>query len=295
MSQTSLPNAQLEPPASGLSVRVTRARGGASLVAALATVVVVALLGAPAAALPADEPLATDRPDIPETSTVVGNRRFQIETGVLREYASRGRRDRRSLLTPTLLRFGFHDRWEARLETDGFSRDRTFSPASGVSRTAGYGALAPGLKYHIQDPREGSCRPSLGTIFHLNVPSGSGDFRARKLTGDVKLAADWELSEKWSLGMNAGVAVDEDDTGEAYTSGLLTASLARSLTSKLRTYAELAFQTVEASGGRPGLIFDGGFAYLLNNDTQLDLGIGTGLAGRTTPDVFWTIGFSRRF
>src|SRR3712207_9157169 len=52
----------------------------------------------------------------------------------------------------------------------------------------------------LQDPREGSKRPYLGAILHLNVPSGSSEFSTDKLTGDMKLAADWALAPRWSLG-----------------------------------------------------------------------------------------------
>jgi hypothetical protein len=40
-----------------------------------------------------------------------------------------------------------------------------------------------------------------------------------------------------------------------------------------------------------GKIFTAGLIAL----TQIDFGIGPGLTGRTTPDLFWTIGVSRRF
>jgi hypothetical protein len=257
---------------------------------------VLLAVGGPALAAPFENPIETDRPDITETSTVVGKGRFQIETAVLGEYLDQGGIDERGFFTPTLLRWGFNDRWEMRLETDGFSHAR-LDPRRGRSfSTSGYSPLAPGLKYHFQDPREGSNRPSLGAIFHLNVPSGSGAFRAEKLTGDLKIAADWDLAPKWALGVNAGLLLDEDDAGEAFWSGLLTAAVARDLTDRLRTFIELAVQQPESSrGGRGGLILDGGFAYLLDADTQLDLALGTGLTGRTTPDFFWTVGFSKRF
>jgi hypothetical protein len=255
----------------------------------------LALLCAPSVrAEPFENPIETDRPDITETSTVVGRNRFQIETSVLQEFREQGRFDERGLFTPTLLRYGIHDRWELRLETDGYSRLRVSGPGRGVARTAGYGVLAPGVKYHFQDPREGSCRPSLGAIFHLNVPSGSSVFRTDRVTGDIKLAADWDLAPKWSLGMNAGLVLGEDD--ETFVSGLVTAALARDLTDRLRTFVELVVAHPEVSDrGRTGLIFDGGFAYLIEENTQVDLALGTGLTGRTTPDFFWTVGFSKRF
>lgn len=259
----------------------------------LSGMIAAAGLFAPVAAEPREEPLETDRPDITETSTVVGAGRLQIETSIQVE-RRRGGDDERLLLTPTLFRWGFHRRWEARLETDGSSRSR-LSAGPAVLRTAGYAPLSIGAKHHFQDPREGSGRPSVGAILHIGLPSGSGAFRTRKLTGELKAALDWELSPRWSLGVNAGPLVDEDEAGNTFLCGLVTASLARSLTSRLRTYAELALQAPEARRGGRALILDGGFAYLLDRNTQIDAAVGTGLAGRTPPDLYWTVGFSHRF
>ena len=260
-----------------------------------ALVVAAGLLASPAAAGESDpEPLETDRPDITETSSVVGQGAFQFETSIQREYLARGRQEERSWFTPTLFRWGFHDRWEARLETAGYSRTRSFSPRAGVDRTSGYSPLSFGVKYHFQD-EQGASRPSLGSIFHVQVPTGSSQFQTEKVTGDLKLAADWKLGPRWALGVNLGVGIAEDDSGEVFPLGLVTAALNYSFTDRLRTYAELAVQGAETRIGGVGVIFDGGFAYLLNVDTQLDFAIGTGLAGRTTPDLFWGIGFSRRF
>ena len=258
-------------------------------------IVVAVLLATAATAQEGVEPLVTDRPDITESSQVVGPGRFQIETGLLREYRSGRNGDERSLFTPTLLRLGLTSRWEARLETDGYSRARVFSPDAGVTRTSGYSVLAPGAKYQIREAGEGWTEPSLAAIFHVNVPSGSGIFRGQKLTWDAKVAADWDLAPKWSLGVNAALVFDEDDRGKVFTSGVLTGSLGRELTNRVRSFVELATQLPESSHGGRALVLDGGFTYLLNLDTQLDLAVGTGLSGATPADVFWTLGLSRRF
>lgn len=257
----------------------------------------VALCGSAAAyaAEPeAAEPISTDRPDISESSNVVGRGRFQIETGVQRAYKRGGNRNENTFTTPTLLRWGLDNRWEARLETEGYTRFRS-SGTGGLMRTSGLSPLAPGVKYHIQDPREGSSRPSLGAIFHLSVPSGSSSFRANHLAGDLKLAADFELGYDWSLGTNFGLLVDRDDRGETFVAGLATASLSHPLTERLRAYAELALNGAAERPLTETVIVDGGFTYLLNLDTQLDVALGTDLSGRTSPDLFWTVGFSRRF
>ncbi len=241
------------------------------------------------------EPINTDRPDISEASVVVGRGVFQLETGVLSQYRKQGRGNERAWITPTLLRFGLDRRWEARLETDGFTWQRTSAPGQGIRRTSGYSPLAPGFKYHIQDPKEGSSRPSLGAIVHVNVPTGSSDFRSERVTGDAKLAADFDLGGRWGLGTNLGAGFDEDDNGKVHAFGLATASLGYQVTPRLRVFGELAFQGGEEARGGGALLFDTGVTYLVNTDTQLDVAVARGISGRTTPDYYWTVGFSRRF
>src|SRR6266852_6252827 len=54
-----------------------------------------------------------DRPGIADGSTVIGKGRFQIETGVQGEFRSDGRATDHTLFTPTLIRIGINDKWEA--------------------------------------------------------------------------------------------------------------------------------------------------------------------------------------
>lgn len=240
------------------------------------------------------EPIETDRPDISEASTVVGRGRFQIETGIQRDYQREGGRRVRTLTTPTLLRLGLDNRWEARLETDGYTHLRS-SGAGGAFQSAGLSAVAPGFKYHLQDPLPGSPRPSLGVLFHLVVPGGSTVFRTNQAAGDLKLAADFDLGNEWALGTNVGIVVDRDERSSPFLAALATASLSRSLTDRLRAYSELALGGARVRPISESVIFDGGFTYLLNLDTQLDVALGTDLSRRAAPDLFWTVGLSRRF
>src|SRR2546428_380964 len=105
----------------------------------LLTALFLALMCSP---LPAQEKAATaepdiinpDRPGIADGSTVVGKRRFQIETAVQKEFrsdSSSGSNEHR-IFTPTLLRYGFDQHWEARVEGNGYTWSRTFDPANGI-------------------------------------------------------------------------------------------------------------------------------------------------------------------
>src|SRR5262245_3091965 len=75
-----------------------------------------------ATAARAEEPIATDRPDFVESADVVGDGRFQIETGLSYERSRANGQTSRGRATPLLLRYGVGDTLELRLETDGLLR-----------------------------------------------------------------------------------------------------------------------------------------------------------------------------
>ncbi|HEU4752694.1 MAG TPA: transporter, partial [Armatimonadota bacterium] len=237
---------------------------------------------------PRQEPINPDRPGIADGSQVVGPGTFQAEIGLQREYRRRGRADERSLFVPALFRYGLDDRWEARIESDGYSRSRTFSPAAGVEKTSGYSPVSLGAKYHFQDAKPGNGRLSLGAILRLFPASGSSDFRTRHATGDLRLTADWSPSDRWAVNPNLGVALYEDGAGRAFAAGLGALTITYNPAKRLQPWIDAGVVGPEERSGRPSLILDGGVTYLIEQSTQLDFGVGTGLAGRTSPHPFWT-------
>jgi outer membrane putative beta-barrel porin/alpha-amylase len=254
------------------------------------------LLGTPTHAdAPAAEPIQPDRPGIADGSLVIGARHFQIEAGVQGQDQSTGDQDARALFTPTLLRLGIEEHWEARLETNAYSHTHVSGPGIPTERSSGYSPISLGVKYHFRDAKESTGNLSLGTILRLFPPSGSSDFRTHHVTGDLRLAADWNLAPEWALNPNVGVAVYEDETGKSFAAGLFALTLTYAPNKRLQPYADVGLQAPEERGGRTAVLFDGGATYLLNRDTQIDFGIGTGLKGRTAPDFFWTVGLSYRF
>lgn len=253
-----------------------------------------ALLALPASGRAEEqEPIETDRPDITNSPKVVGPGTFQVETGVAWERVREGGRSDRGLFTPLLLRQGLSERWEARLETSGYSHLRSSVPGRGVERTGGYSPFEIGAKYQFQDPPEGSRRPALGAMLQVRVPSGSGQFETDRVTGSARLLAQWELSPRWTLTGNLGGGIGEEDNTFGYPLATLSANYETS--KRLTTFAELAYQGAELNLGGKGLLFDGGFLYRVGQDTQVDLGLGTGLTESRTPDLFWTVGLSHRF
>ena len=237
---------------------------------------VLALLFVAASALAQDADLINpDRPGIADGSAVVGRGIFQLEAGLERDHGSDGQ----SLATPLLLRYGVSKALELRVEGNGYIH------ANGAN---GFAPLSIGAKVHFADA------PSLGLIARVFVPSGSGAQRSHTTNGDVRLAADINVGEKWSLNPNIGVTSRDDGNGR-FSAGLAALTVQYSLSDHANVFVDAAVQTPEEKGGGASLIVDAGAAWIIGRNTQLDVSAGWGAHGTTAPNVFIGAGISRRF
>ena len=216
-----------------------------------------------------------DRPGLADSSGVVGRGIFQVEAGLERDHAA----DSISFATPLLLRYGLSKALELRVEGNGYVH------AGGAN---GFAPLSIGAKVHFADA------PSLGVIARLFVPSGTGAQRSHSTNGDVRLAADINLGERWSLNPNAGVASRDDGDGR-FTAGLAALTLQYNLSDHANVFVDGALQSPETRGGVVALTVDTGAVWIVGRNTQLDVSVGWGARGTTPPDVFWAAGISRRF
>lgn len=237
----------------------------------------------------ANDAIATDRPDFVESSQVVGAGRFQFEAGLSVERSGAGGDRLRTRSTPLLLRFGLASDWELRLETDGSIAQR----GGGQGSVKGQADLALGAKWHVQDG-EGA-RPSMALLVHVDLATGSRSQRGDGARPSLRLVAEWELEHGFSLGLMPGILVDRNEAGKRYSAGILGLVIGKSVTERLRGFAELAAarMTSSANGGTD-LNFNLGAAYLLTPSVQLDLALSRGL-NRFTADQALNLGLSAKF
>lgn len=248
----------------------------------------VAALSAMTAVAQDDDPMNPDRPGIADGSTTLRQGRVQIEAGAERDDASSGGVARRSLSTPALLRYGLTDALELRVESNGYRR---VTSAGAVS--AGWAPGSVGFKAHLLEADASQRRPSLGIIARLFVPSGSGEFRGRHATGDIRLAADLDITERWAVNPNIGV--DFDDGEGRFTAALAALTVQCNFTPRLNAFVDGGMQSPEQRGGASSLLVDSGVAWIVGRDTQIDGSVGWGAHGATPPRLFWSAGVSRRF
>lgn len=237
----------------------------------------------------AEQEFNSDRPGVADGSETVGAGRVQIETGVQRDWRKAGDDPRRETFLPSLLRIGLAEDWEARLESDVYSWMRQ----DDGTRAEAWAPFSLGFKYHFLEAK--GARPSVGAIVRLAPPSGSNSLRTRHTTGDVRLAADWELTPQWSLNPNIGFGYDEDDEGRRFSARLLAVTLGYRPAPSLELSVDVAAQAPEAYAGRTAVLSSASLAYMLKRDLQVDLTLGGRSAGSTPPQRFLAAGFSVRF
>jgi hypothetical protein len=217
-------------------------------------------LALPAAA---QELISADRPGIADSSSVVDPHTFQLELGLERDTSPD------LATTPLLLRYGLTKQLELRFETAGWAH------------AAGHDGLAPaslGVKYHFLD------KPSLAVIARVFPPSGSGIFRSHETSADLRLAADRDLSEQWSVEGNLGVQRDEGEN-----SATAAATLQYNISPKFNVFVDAG-----ATSSPSSLLIDGGAAWIVGKDLQFDVSVGWGAHG-DAPERFIAAGFARRF
>lgn len=240
-----------------------------------------------------DDVISPDRPNIANSSQVVGQGRVQLEIGVNWDRQRDDALHLRTLTTPALLRIGLGETTELRLETDGRNIEHTRDRASGARTTdAGWNATSVGFKWRLTEG-EGAY-PALGLIGQVALPTGSTALRGRGLLPQLVLAAEWELPQDWSLAVTQGAGSDRDDHGARYGYGILAASLGKKFNQRTQGFLEVAApQIASSSHGGKQVQVDLGVSWLVNKDCQVDAMVVRGL-NRNTPDLSLAFGLSLR-
>ncbi len=207
-------------------------------------------------------PIATDRPGFSDGTNLVSPRTLQFEGGFFRTQLGSSVT---TSLGDGLFRYGMNDKFELRL----------------VGLAYGFGSgteqwLEPsiGCKFRLFQGPEGE----ITFIGQTTVPIGAGDLRSDEWNPTFKLAGTTPLG-KDTLGGN--VAFSRFGSGASrYDQGAISLFLSRPLDAKNAVTGEVWFVDRISRGG-PGAGYGSiAVAHLVNNDTQLDLRLGTGFNSR---------------
>ncbi|MEJ7811115.1 MAG: transporter [Gemmatimonadaceae bacterium] len=238
-----------------------------------------------ASARVAPAPIVTDRPDFTESAEVVPSGMVQVEGGYT--FAKSGRA-REHTAGELLVRIPVSAGVEVRAEPGSY----VVSEAAG-ERTSGIDGATVGAKVMLA--RADSARaasPSLALVLGVTLPTGAREYRERKLQPAATLLAAWQLSERLSLGSNAGVSYASDG-GSRFTQLYGSATVGYTLSERVGSYLEYFAFNREAARAPYSGYANGGLTFRLSDDTQLDARAGRGLDGRSR--YFLGAGLSRRW
>lgn len=184
-------------------------------------------------------------------------------------------------------RIGLLKTMELRFSGEFRSLNSTVAPSISDTTVSGLASLTVGTKIGIA--AEDEAIPELSLQMAIGLPVGSGTFRPASLAPSFAfLLHSTVVPDALNLYANAGAAWDGANP-EGF--GTYAAALYYNITPAFSTFGE--FYGAMAPQLLPTHSFDGGFAYLLNNNLQLDLFGGIGLAGNVA-DYSVSAGFAWR-
>jgi hypothetical protein len=216
-----------------------------------------------------DEPIATDRPSVANSSVVVPQGSLQVENGLLLT-SSEGQR---SFDGPeTSLRFGVASTTELRLSVPDYYYD--VPSATGLG--SGFGDITLGMKQQL-GPTPGGFDVSV--IVFLSFPTGARAVSSHGYDPGLQLPWSRKLSANWSAAGQLAVYWLTQPSQEEATRNLTGEStflLDRQLAKPLDAFIEYAGDFPQRGGPRHLLHF--GAAYKIAPRQQLDVHFGIGLS-----------------
>jgi Putative MetA-pathway of phenol degradation len=246
--------------------------------------------------------MATDRPDTTESPFTVDAGHIQIESNLFGYTRSRPDRDGAVTdayeLGTTNIRIGLTNSVElnAVWQPYGILRTRQVGPVS-VSHDSGIGGLDLRAKFNLWGNDTYEKRGSaLALLPYVTLPTDRHNgISPEFVEGGLIVPVALKLSEKFGLGLNAGVAWIRNDGSTGYHPEYLTsASLSYEWSEKLGTYYEVAARLHTEDPRGDVVVVGTGITYKLSKNLQLDAGINIGVtpaADRVNPFV----GLSTRY
>jgi hypothetical protein len=223
--------------------------------------------------------IATDRPDVTNSSLVVPKGSFQQENGV-----NSAGRDGGQVFdgTNTRLRLGVAECLEVLVDVPTY-----FDALSGRAST-GFTNVTPAVKWQIS-PLPGKI--DLSAVFGAGLPTGTKAVAGPGVQPYVQFPWSWELGSGWGLsGMLTNFIVPADPVNKLSTQTTFVIE---------REIGKQAFLFVEYVGdyhihGGPSYLFNSGGGYRITNTQQIDFHVGIGL-NDNAPSYVFGIGYSFRF
>ncbi len=227
----------------------------------------------------AQSSIATDRPQITNSSVVVPCGSLQLENG----FEVTGSGGQRSPDFPeTSVRLGVARRTELRMSVPDYVRN-----AAGTSGANGFSDLSVGFKQQL-GPVAGF---DISLIPSVSLPTGANSISSHGYDPTVQLPWSRSLTKAWTVAGQLGVTWPTQSRKHNVT-GQTSLYLDRQLLAPWDAYVE--YSGVFPGQGGPQHLIDFGTAYKPTPHQQLDLHCGFGLSS-AAPGYVIGFGYSARF
>jgi len=223
--------------------------------------------------------IATDRPDVTNSSLVVPDGSIQIENGLNTSGQSAGKGFDGS---NSRLRFGVAPCLEVLVDIPNYVGRLTGSVDTGFTN------VSPGLKWQVSGLPEPA---NLSVVFGVGLPTGTQAITGPGYQPYLQFPWSYELGGGWGIsGMFTSFFRPSDLTNRQTTEA--TFVIERKVSEKLALFAEYVSDT--PSRGASTALLNVGGGYLLNRTEQIDFHLAFGL-NRNSPDYIVGIGYSYRW
>jgi hypothetical protein len=235
----------------------------------------------------AQEPIITDRPDYTESVETVPPGMTQIEGGYT--FTQSDRHNNAQSLGELLIRTAIGSKSELRIGLNSYGVGHGENGSSYGLEDASLGA-----KIVLRKGAEGGGlrRPAVSLIALTTLPTGTEDERGSHFQPTVKLCLGYTLSPRIDLGVNANYSY-VNDGDDRYGEFSPSASLGYALTDRVGSFFE--YYSFHPFRDQPATYYlNTGMTYLLSDNAQLDVRVGSGLNG-PSDDFFIGTGAAVRF
>lgn len=230
-----------------------------------------------------NETIRTDRPGQAIGAFTVGKNILQLQQGVDNYSLADTKFPPNGFVSNNVVRFGILETVELSALID-YQYERTRFDTISIS-LSGVSNLHLGFRVHINDQK--GWIPTTAFQMRLKIPKMSKDFGAKKLATAMVFVANWSFPKSMSLASNWILSYNGKDP---YPTGGYVLNFGFPIHKKLSGFIENYGQVNQSIFQTR---FDGGFAYLVNNNFQLDISGGYG-NNQNVQDYFLSTGVSWR-
>src|SRR6266849_5500602 len=226
----------------------------------------------------ATDQIATDRPDVTNSSLVVPVGSLQSENGVKVSARDGGRAIDG---TNTRWRLGVAPCLELLLDLP------TYFANTGRPGSSGFSDVAPAIKWQVS-PIPG--KVDLSLVFGVAFPTGAADIAGRGAQPYLQMPWSWELRDGWGL---SGMLTEFFRPSELTTRRITetTFVIERKVTEKASLFVEYVGDYPESAS--PSQLLNSGGVYRLNPTQQVDFHVAFGL-NHNAPSYIVGVGYSFR-